>query len=346
LALPADPDALRARALWVAAWVTLLQGEEATANARLAECERLGARLGDESAIAHAMSLRASAALFRGELDRAAELFDAALTRMGHLNDLAGLIWGLFQHAITLAHRGDGEIVLDILNRSLEICERHGERLCRSYALWVQGFFAWRRGDTSGATRWVVEGLTIQRAFNDSVGASLMIDTLAWIAASARDMPLAASRLAAARAAWTAAGTSIAAFGPPMLVHHDAAVAAVRASGLDTAQVTDPIMGIAQVVAGVLGDRPTAQATSSHRAAQPAARVDDGSIELTERELEVAALVAAGMSNRAVAARLVVSPRTVDGHMERILAKLDFTSRTQVAGWVAARRIGSGTQGS
>jgi non-specific serine/threonine protein kinase len=344
LALPAEPDQLRARALWVAAWVTLLQGEEAAANARLDECEQWG----DESAIAHAMSLRASAALFRGELDRAAELFDAALTRMERLNDLAGLVWGLFQQAITMAHRGDdGEGVLDVLNRSLEICERHGERLCRSYTLWVLGFFAWRQGDTAGATRRVVEGLTIQRAFHDAVGASLMIDTLAWIAGSAGDMPLAASRLAAARAAWAAAGTSIAAFGPPLLVHHDAAVAAVRAagraSGLDTDPVTDPTVGIAQIVAGVLGDRPTGQPASSQRAAQQAARRDDGSVELTERELEVAELVAAGMSNRAVAARLVVSPRTVDGHMERILAKLAFTSRTQIAGWVAARRIGSGS---
>ena len=60
---------------------------------------------------------------------------------------------------------------------------------------------------------------------------------------------------------------------------------------------------------------------------------------LTERELQVAELVAAGMSNRAVAARLVLSPRTIDGHLERILAKLDFTSRTQIAGWVAERRL-------
>ena len=56
---------------------------------------------------------------------------------------------------------------------------------------------------------------------------------------------------------------------------------------------------------------------------------------LTDREREVAALVADGLSNRAIAARLVISQRTVDGHVERILAKLCFTSRSQVAAWSA-----------
>ena len=58
---------------------------------------------------------------------------------------------------------------------------------------------------------------------------------------------------------------------------------------------------------------------------------------LTKRELEIAALIAEGLSNRAVAEHLVISPRTVDGHVERILAKLGFGSRTQIAAWVAAR---------
>jgi DNA-binding NarL/FixJ family response regulator len=57
---------------------------------------------------------------------------------------------------------------------------------------------------------------------------------------------------------------------------------------------------------------------------------------LTPRELEVARLVARGRSNKQIAAELVVSQRTAEGHVERILAKLGFTSRAQVAAWVAA----------
>ena len=57
---------------------------------------------------------------------------------------------------------------------------------------------------------------------------------------------------------------------------------------------------------------------------------------LTPRELEVAQLVAGGRSNKQIAAKLVISQRTAEGHVERILAKLGFTSRAQMAAWVAA----------
>ena len=51
-----------------------------------------------------------------------------------------------------------------------------------------------------------------------------------------------------------------------------------------------------------------------------------------------ARLVAGGRSNKEVAADLVISQRTAEGHVEHILAKLGFTSRAQVAAWVAASR--------
>jgi len=54
-------------------------------------------------------------------------------------------------------------------------------------------------------------------------------------------------------------------------------------------------------------------------------------LPLTRREREVAQLVAAGMSNKEIASELVVSQRTAEGHVENILRKLGFTSRTQVA---------------
>jgi len=52
---------------------------------------------------------------------------------------------------------------------------------------------------------------------------------------------------------------------------------------------------------------------------------------LTAREREVAGLVALGMTSKDIAARLVVSKRTVDSHLEHILGKLGYNSRVQVA---------------
>ena len=68
------------------------------------------------------------------------------------------------------------------------------------------------------------------------------------------------------------------------------------------------------------------------------ARARAGPQELSPRELEVAELVADGLTNSAIAARLFVSRATVSSHVTHILAKLGFTSRAQIAAWVAARR--------
>ena len=61
-----------------------------------------------------------------------------------------------------------------------------------------------------------------------------------------------------------------------------------------------------------------------------------GNPTLTPRELQVARLITGGRSNKEIAAALVISQRTVENHVEHILTKLGFTSRAQVAAWVAA----------
>jgi DNA-binding CsgD family transcriptional regulator len=60
---------------------------------------------------------------------------------------------------------------------------------------------------------------------------------------------------------------------------------------------------------------------------------------LTAREREVAALIARGLSNRAIAEELVVGERTVATHVTSILAKLDFSSRAQIAAWAVDRGL-------
>jgi DNA-binding NarL/FixJ family response regulator len=59
--------------------------------------------------------------------------------------------------------------------------------------------------------------------------------------------------------------------------------------------------------------------------------------ELTERELEISALITRGLSNRAIAAELGIAGATVARHIANIMAKLGFSSRLQVAAWVKDR---------
>jgi DNA-binding NarL/FixJ family response regulator len=61
-----------------------------------------------------------------------------------------------------------------------------------------------------------------------------------------------------------------------------------------------------------------------------------GSGPLGNREAEVARLVADGLTNKQIGARLFISERTVDSHVRSILNKLGFGSRAQIAAWIAS----------
>ena len=185
------------------------------------------------------------------------------------------------------------------------------------------GFDTWLQGGPDAAAL-ARSGLAIQRGFNDPVGVALIIELLAWIAASDGEASRAAALLATAESVWALIGTTIAAFGPALGTHRAGCEARVRAA-LSPQELA---------AASRQGQQPTVEAAIASILDQPAAAGPPRSASpLTAREQEIAALVAEGLSNRAIAARLVISTRTVDGHVERILAKLGFSSRAQVAAW-------------
>ena len=59
---------------------------------------------------------------------------------------------------------------------------------------------------------------------------------------------------------------------------------------------------------------------------------------MSEREFEVAGLIAAGATNKEIAVTLTIAPKTVGAHVEHILAKLDAARRSEIAAWVAEHR--------
>ena len=77
-------------------------------------------------------------------------------------------------------------------------------------------------------------------------------------------------------------------------------------------------------------------------AMRPALAVTAAACELSARELEVARLVAGGLSNPAIASALFISVPTVKTHVSHILAKLGLESRVELASWVAGHDLGPG----
>ena len=118
--------------------------------------------------------------------------------------------------------------------------------------------------------------------------------------------------------------------GPPMAALLGALVAAQRA---EQAAARGVPLGCLARVLGAFGERPAAGA------GRGAAAVVPGLVEqLTARELEVLALLAAGAPNPRIAGQLVVSLDTVKKHVSHLLGKLGAANRTEAV--TRARQLG------
>jgi predicted ATPase/DNA-binding CsgD family transcriptional regulator len=307
--------AARAQALWVAAWVALLQGDHRAARMWLDECEALSGPA--DPSRSYALMLRGTTALFTGSLTVAVDRFREAIVHAVTTQADAAMLAAAFQLGHALAQLGQLDAADEVCRDGLVVSERQNERWARCALLWTLGYVAWLRGDLAGAQADNDRALELQRGFHDGVLTALSVELAAWIAASRGRADRAAELLAAAESVWTEMGTSIAAFGPSHVEHHDRCVHRIgRARRKPRRLSIDDALDIALALPS---------------SSEPAA-------DLTRREWEVAQLVAQGMTNRAIAAQLVLSHRTVDGHLEHILAKLGFESRSQVAAWTAEQR--------
>lgn len=101
-----------------------------------------------------------------------------------------------------------------------------------------------------------------------------------------------------------------------------------------------PALTAAGPLAGLAGGR--ARRRPPPPAPEPAQRsaATFGPAALTARERQVVALVAEGLTNAEVAARLHISPKTAAVHVSNVLTKLGMASRTEVAGLGGARGPG------
>ncbi|WP_256966789.1 ATP-binding protein [Streptomyces caniscabiei] len=330
LAGPAEPTRERARAYVEAAYITQTQCDLAAADRFLEGAEELAGRLGNPALRAHAQGHRGVSHMYRGRLEEAASCMEQTVARYIALGDRFGEVtWGC---ALGIVQTLGGDPRAQRTSaQALDAAEAHGERWARAHLLTVLGRRAWGLGDQDHAAKLTVAALESLRGFSDTAAVAKMVEQLAWITASAGQHQRAARLLGAAQSLRQDAGTPVTAGDPRDEEHHVHCHAQVRQSlgqaGYERALTEGTAVdGPGQAIAHAL-DTPTGSAAG----ALPAA-----ASPLTAREEQVAALIAQGMTNRRIAAELVLSPRTVDNHVDRIRTKLGFSSRAQVAAWWAA----------
>ncbi|MDR6199628.1 putative ATPase/DNA-binding NarL/FixJ family response regulator [Microbacterium sp. SORGH_AS428] len=325
LALPGAGAVPRMRGWITAAWLCLLQGDLDEADLHLRDAEALLASVPPPERVVFTVELqrwRGTHALFSGDPAAAVVDFERSIgSALG-----AGLadeaLLAQFQLTTARSHLGERGA-----GTSAEAAARHseaiGEMWMRSLALWSLALSAFCDGELDLAETQARQSLRAEDGIDDPVGDCLVLELLSWIDAARSPTERSAVLLGAARSRWRRVGSDIAVHGPQMAAHHERCVARVRARLGDRAFER----------AAAVGERLTpAEAVSFAASARSVAG------GLSDREREVAAGVHEGLSNREIAERLVLSVRTVDTHVQRILGKLGFGSRAQIAAWFESSR--------
>ncbi|WP_067839963.1 protein kinase domain-containing protein [Nocardia lijiangensis] len=215
---------------------------------------------------------------------------------------------------------------IEVYEHALAITKRHGETIYQSYLLWSLAVALWRQRDSERANRLLSQALRASRTMDDRINISMCLQALAWIAAEEENPERAVVLTAAAEKIGRSVSTAPVLFSE-LLIHQEEserrARSALNKKTYTAAQREGAALSFDAAIAYALGEHVSS------------AQVDVAGRKPTKREREVAELVAEGLTNREIAARLVISPRTAEGHVEHLLTKLGFTSRAQIAAWIA-----------
>jgi DNA-binding CsgD family transcriptional regulator len=194
----------------------------------------------------------------------------------------------------------------------------------RGSALWACALFDWSIGEYERAEAEITESLLIKLRWlpGDEFGLALVTEAMAAIVGARGDHQWTATFLGFADALWHTLDADRAAHFDMERMHIACEREARTHLGQDRfehAYERGRAMSPEQLQAHVSGQRQTPPTKS----------------ELTVREAEIARLVAEGLTNRQIAERLVLSPRTVEGHVDKLLAKLGVHRRSDIANWLA-----------
>ncbi|MFJ8107157.1 ATP-binding protein [Streptomyces sp. NPDC096132] len=343
-ALDANPDPTpeRARALWTAG---LLAGcpEDLTRGRRRAEEARdLAHRLGDLAEAAHAEYAIGVIRLFSDDLPGALTHFRTAVARgraPGQHLSLLGL--DHVELACALAFLGRADEAIEVCEQTRRLCAAHGEQWVLSYVERILALAHTVKGDAEPAEEHAREALRLKLAVHDVVGLGLTLDLLARIATDRAAHHRAALLLGGADRAWTDVDRDrwgSACLNATRRAAEERVREAIGPAAFRRAYDRGAALALPELAAHVLdagGDEP------GQRPPFPEGHPDDPSaltVRLTRREAQVAELVAEGLANQQIADRLVIARRTAEGHVERILSKLGFSNRSQIAAWVTAQR--------
>jgi predicted ATPase/DNA-binding NarL/FixJ family response regulator len=326
LAPGCGPDRARAAALNGLGILVSLRGEHQRGAELFTASIALYQRAGDLRGQARAWTNLGNSRMLAGDHDGRTDAFSRGLALARQSADRWHLAYALFLSGQGESLAGDLALARAKVVESAELFSELGDHRAVGYAKVVLASCMLLEGQPSDALLSAREGMCAFEELPERWGLYYSAGVLAASAAGTGDWPRAAVLLGVADTLSERTGGHL--FPHIEAVLNELACRAEAELG--------PALPTAREAGRVIGRSDRITAALWPHAARGREPENSRSLPLTLRERQIAELIAHGLTNRQIAARLVIAERTVDTHVSRILAKLGCTSRAQAAAIVAA----------
>jgi predicted ATPase/DNA-binding CsgD family transcriptional regulator len=317
------------RACYLRGFLSLIQGDAAAARPWIARAVATARTTGQLAQLSESLSMAATTESVDGDLQAASRYLDEAEAITEGLQDFPATIELVQSRAVYAICRGDLETAAAVSMEGLRLSREAGDLYLVESMLRNLGMVGMMTGDLDSAMSRGVEALRVARQIDHRLAQYYGLAGLGWRAANSGQARLAAQLLGAAEVAGTRAGAEI--MGPSLPFWAQAKELALDALG--------PSKFEAEFTAGKRMSRDAAVRLALGESPQD--EVGAGAVgasgPLAKREVEVAKLIAEGLSNKRIGAQLFISEATVATHVRNIMNKLGFNSRAQVAGWMVSQ---------
>jgi non-specific serine/threonine protein kinase len=312
------------------------QGDYRLAQSLHEESLAAGQALGDPWAIGVSLAGLGHVARARGDDETAHARYAESLQIHREIGDRRGTALALSSLGVLARRAGDLDRARNLLSESLAAARAVGDKRITAAALNHLASLALARGDGAAAAAGYAESIRLSADLQDKRGMARTLEGCASLLFST-GRPAPALKLCA----W--ADALLDQLGACRSPADQAAFDELRARlqsalGLAGSTAIDPVapdLDLDQIVGHTLTLLAAKPEPPNHRPT----RSELDFPPLSRREREIAVLIARGLTNRAIAAALVISERTVETHVSNILGKLRLEARSQLAVWAVAHRL-------
>jgi predicted ATPase/DNA-binding NarL/FixJ family response regulator len=320
------------RAYYLRGWLSMLQGDPGSARPLIERAIATARETGLPALLSECLSIAATVANVADDHEAAKRYLDAAAATTAGLDDFPAKIELVQARAIHAIVGEDLETARSASLEGVRLSREAGDLYQLEAMLRNLGTVGVMAGDLPSAKSGFVAALQVARQLDNRLAQYYGLAELGWHAATTGQARVAAQLLGAAQALATQTGAEMMGPAVPLLAHaRESAIGALGASKFEAEFVAGKRMSRDAALRLALGEADHSDVATNRVEAGP----------LAKREAEVARLVAAGLSNKEIGARLLISETTVATHIRSIMNKLGFNSRAQIAGWMASSNAGA-----